>query len=297
MAPVLTHTTQLVAAIQQLDKGVAAHVAWQNELNRALICGLPPENNTLAPDAHLNCSFGRWFYHRAPEPWQPWIAEIDDIEKQHRNMHDLARTLFAIRPPGTPVAVDTYQAFIGAATHFKHALRSLGFQIMQQVCLIDHLTGARNRNSMYLHLADEHQRMLRTRSPCCLSMMDLDHFKWINDAHGHPAGDEVLQTVTAVVAAKLRRYDTIFRYGGEEFLICLPNSSLDHAETVIERIRANIEATPVTLKSGETLCVTASFGIAELSDSLPCETSVEQADQALLHAKNNGRNRVSRHHD
>lgn len=286
-------TPFLVAAIRQLDSGVNAHTRWLGSLHQSLVCGTPPAGSATATDAHQICAFGRWFYANDPAEWQRWEAELADIGELHRTMHDLARGLFERHDHG-PVPVPDYSAFLESSIRFKSAVRALEFRIIQEVCLVDHLTGVWNRSSMFQRLAEEHQRMLRSGQPCCLCMMDLDHFKTVNDTHGHIAGDEVLQAVVAMAGKRLRAYDSMFRYGGEEFLFCLPDMAIDDAQAAMERIRRDIEAAAIPLKSGQSLRVTASFGIAALSDLLSEEESVEQADRALLIAKACGRNRVCR---
>jgi len=94
------------------------------------------------------------------------------------------------------------------------------------------------------------------------------------------------------VTGVLRKYDSIYRYGGEEFLICLPGTPLKEAAAVVERIRAGLERLPIRLPSGDTFFATASFGIAEMNPRLPVEESIASADMALIHAKDRGRNRV-----
>jgi len=122
--------------------------------------------------------------------------------------------------------------------------------------------------------------------------MDFDRFKQVNDERGHPAGDAVLRQAIRFVTSVLRKYDTIFRYGGEEFLLCLPGSPVREAAPVVERIRAGLERLPIRLPSGETMFVTASFGLAEMHPRRPVEEAIADADMALIRAKENGRNRV-----
>lgn len=287
-------TPFLVSAIRQLDSGVNAHTRWLGSLHQSLVCGTPPAGSATDPEAHRVCAFGRWFYGNHPGEWDRWAAELTDIEKLHQGMHDLARGLFQTRDDAGTVPVPDYSAFLESSIRFKSAVRALEFRIIQEVCLVDHLTGVWNRSSMFQRLAEEHQRMVRSGQSCCLSMMDLDHFKSVNDTHGHIAGDEVLQVIVAIAAKRLRTYDSVFRYGGEEFLFCLPDASIEEAMAAMERIRLDIEAATVTLKTGQGIRVTASFGVAALSEFLSQEESVEQADRALLCAKASGRNQVYR---
>jgi diguanylate cyclase (GGDEF)-like protein len=123
-------------------------------------------------------------------------------------------------------------------------------------------------------------------------MMDIDYFKRVNDNHGHIAGDKVLKTVIDFCTASLRKYDSIYRYGGEEFLFCLPDAEQDEARNIIERLCASLGKHPITLPGGESLFVTASFGMTGLLKDTSIEDSIQAADHALLCAKAQGRNRV-----
>jgi diguanylate cyclase len=155
------------------------------------------------------------------------------------------------------------------------------------------LTGAWNRNSMFQKLAEEQDRMVRNKQQCCLCMMDLDHFKQVNDTYGHAAGDKVLHFAVEHAGEYLRKYDSIFRYGGEEFLLCLPNISAEDAVVAMDRIRAGLEKLDITLPGGQTIIhVTASFGVAPVSVDRSVEENINVADQALFCAKVSGRNRV-----
>ena len=102
----------------------------------------------------------------------------------------------------------------------------------------------------------------------------------------------MLNQSTKFITGALRKYDSIYRYGGEEFLICLPGTPLKEATVVIERIRAGLERLPIRLPSGDSYFTTASFGLAEMQPRLPVEESIASADMALIHAKERGRNRV-----
>jgi diguanylate cyclase (GGDEF)-like protein len=122
--------------------------------------------------------------------------------------------------------------------------------------------------------------------------MDFDHFKRVNDELGHPAGDAVLRQGMHFAASVLRKYDAVYRYGGEEFLFCLPSTPIQDAIQVIERVRIGLEQLPIQLPNKQKIHVTASFGVAELTQDRPVEDTITIADQALFQAKANGRNRV-----
>lgn len=285
-----------INAIRELDGAVDAHAKWLARLHRALICGTEIDPNVLDPEGHRDCLFGRWFYSRKDAEWLRWEDELQLIGTRHEIIHQAARTLIAQRTDTCEVSAAAFDEFSEQVLQFKIAVRALQFKVINEVCLVDHLTGVWNRSSMYLRLAEEHERMTRQHQTCYLCMVDVDHFKSVNDRLGHAAGDEVLQAIADIIKERLRSYDSIFRYGGEEFLICLPNTALDAAEAAMERIRIDIEAADI-VSGDQHISVTASFGLAPLSENLALEESVEVADRALFCAKAHGRNRVCRWDD
>jgi diguanylate cyclase (GGDEF)-like protein len=125
----------------------------------------------------------------------------------------------------------------------------------------------------------------------CLALMDLDHFKKTNDTHGHAAGDEALRTFVAVCRAECRATDVLARFGGEEFVLLLPDAGADEARAVVERIRANL-AGRTMWHAGASFTITVSAGVSERAPGENLETLVRRADAALYAAKDAGRDRV-----
>lgn len=126
----------------------------------------------------------------------------------------------------------------------------------------------------------------------CVVMLDVDHFKNVNDQHGHQCGDVVLRHVADVISGTARPSDFAFRYGGEEFVLVLVDCSLVHAEEVAERLRQRIQDTVIMLPAGDRIQITASLGVAPFSNDLDYERLLERVDKALYMAKRKGRNRV-----
>jgi diguanylate cyclase (GGDEF)-like protein len=159
----------------------------------------------------------------------------------------------------------------------------------------DALTGAMNRRSLEQEAARLLARCARTGEELGIMMIDVDHFKSINDRYGHPAGDEVLRRLAAVAQATIRSSDYFARYGGEEFCILLPSTSEKDARILAERLRHNY-AELVMEFDGEVLCSTISIGVSGSSHAgLEFALLVAAADQAMYRAKQDGRNRVVLH--
>jgi two-component system chemotaxis response regulator CheY len=156
---------------------------------------------------------------------------------------------------------------------------------------LDTLTGIGNRLRLAEDLDTLCGRVTRYGHAYCVALLDVDHFKALNDSAGHRAGDDVLREVAAALARTIRRGDTLYRYGGEEFLVLLPEQTLAGAELAAERLRAAVEALGLEHPGGG--AVTASVGVAGLG-SAACSPDelFELADRALYRAKEGGRNRV-----
>jgi two-component system cell cycle response regulator len=164
----------------------------------------------------------------------------------------------------------------------------------------DVLTGWNNRRYLHVRLNEELARARRDATTLTCLMLDIDHFKRVNDSFGHGAGDEVLKEIASRIESQVRASDVAARYGGEEFVILLPNTDTISGELLAERIRQEIQSVPFNLADRENLTVTVSIGIACTSprrDDSDLKTTgeslVARADVALYQAKSAGRNRVA----
>lgn len=157
----------------------------------------------------------------------------------------------------------------------------------------DPLTGLTNRRWLDEVLLNEAERARRYDAPFSVVMADLDHFKEVNDSFGHAVGDQVLRVAADALEAAARMSDVVGRYGGEEFLVLLPNTELHQARVLAERMRKELRLVPVTFRSEP---VTASFGVAQWVCSDTVASLVDRADEALYVAKRGGRDRVEESH-
>ncbi len=167
------------------------------------------------------------------------------------------------------------------------------FAALRQLATVDPLTGLLNRREFDRILQDEHERAVRFAQPLGLLLLDLDHFKQVNDTHGHPVGDHVLQTLAQRIAGNVRTVDRVARYGGEEFAVVLVQGASGFAKETAERIRAAVAAEPIATSDGRSVSMTVSIGVAALGG--PGDTPaglVAAADKALYAAKAAGRNQV-----
>ncbi len=202
------------------------------------------------------------------------------------------------------------QRFVpGSGTEFLERLAAIvaicldncaNHQRVRQLGLTDPLTQVNNRRYFDQRLGEEAARVQRHQHPLSCMFLDVDHFKRINDTHGHQAGDRVLQQVAKLIGKQLRHSDILSRYGGEEFVVLLPNTPLDDGREIAERIRQGIASHRFDIGSEETtLKLTISIGLCCLLE-IPqgvaplgyAENLVACADQAVYQAKETGRNRV-----
>jgi diguanylate cyclase (GGDEF)-like protein len=158
----------------------------------------------------------------------------------------------------------------------------------------DGLTDVFNRRYFDSRFSGESMRAMRSKLPMSVLMIDVDHFKAINDSHGHAVGDQILQDIAVACAACLRPYDMLARYGGEEFVALLPSATMEHACEVAERVRVAVNNLKIVSPLDTVVPVTISLGVGTLKDD---DTSAQQvllrADKALYNAKSGGRNRWS----
>lgn len=199
------------------------------------------------------------------------------------------------------------------ATDFLHRL-----SVIAAVCLenainreqliihgyTDPLTNLRNRRYLEIRLLEEIASALRYRQPLSCLFLDADHFKRINDNHGHAVGDAVLRELGATLVSQLRANDTASRYGGEEFAVLLPRTDIENAARLAERVRLEVADRNIDAQAGQTLNITVSVGVSTFDPQLENngfdkashkalgDRLLESADQAVYRAKSNGRNRI-----
>jgi diguanylate cyclase (GGDEF)-like protein len=175
------------------------------------------------------------------------------------------------------------QAFRGV----EHQRREL-----ERVSRTDYLTGVSNRRDIIERVNAESSRFNRTDDPFSVLLLDIDHFKQVNDTHGHSIGDCVLKRLAGLLRSQVRRHDGIARWGGEEFLLLLPNTPLEDGRRVADLLRRSVETTSFPC-NGNTLHITVSIGVAESERASDALALVDQADSRLYQAKAAGRNRVA----
>jgi two-component system cell cycle response regulator len=218
------------------------------------------------------------------------VAEPDDEKKAVRAL-DLGASDIVIKP----IDPEELSARVKTQVRKKRYLDALRARLDQsmELAVTDQLTGLHNRRYMRAQIESFVKRSNMGGMPVSVLLCDIDHFKKVNDIHGHSAGDDVLREFGRRLSENIRPMDLACRYGGEEFVVIMPETTQGLAHAAAERIRVIIEESPFTIGRGEQLRVTMSGGIATV---IPPEDTVDalmkRADEALYRAKGNGRNMV-----
>src|SRR5512141_2414544 len=199
----------LERVLQDLTQALYDHEQWHAELTRSIICRLPHACADVAEDAHRHCRFGHWCYGSGASDLHDH-AVFAAIQTEHQRMHRLAAELLKASAAGLPVTPGDYDAFAEAIDRVRVQVHTLERELQGQLAGLDSLTGAENRVAMLRKLGEMRALGERRHQPCCMALMDLDHFKLINDAHGHLVGDQVLRACVHRVLENLRPYDHVF---------------------------------------------------------------------------------------
>lgn len=283
--------SEILKTLHELGVSLINHSHWLKVLHRTLISDSEPNQDDFSPNAHHKCPFSQWYDH-VTDPGLKELPQYDDVGALHKEVHTKARQLLQLNRDKKRISAEEYDTFIDIAHKFRVAVQNLQFAIMSEVCAVDHLTGVWNRYAMHYKLSHEFERSCRTSNPCAVALLDFDHFKQINDAHGHVAGDTVLKTALHFFSSRMRKYDEIFRYGGEEFLFMFPETNLEIASRILERLRQDVKELPILLDDGSQICVSVSIGVSLMNQEHDEHEAIACADNALLSAKMNGRDRI-----
>ncbi len=280
---------EIQSTLQQLDQAIYNHEQWFKDLTRTIICRLSYDNRDIADDAHRQCRFGQWYYgspHQALLDHPAFVA----IETEHHRLHQFAARLLLAATNETPGAPRDYDSFINAADRLHLEIYSLKHELEELLINRDPLTGAENRTGMLTRLRELRELVKRGLQECGIAIMDLDHFKRINDTYGHSAGDQLLVAWVSYIKQHLRPYDRVYRYGGEEFLLSFPSTNIQSVSIIIERLRSGLSTIDIGADETKPIMVTASFGITSLDSMVSVEEAINRADVALYAAKSAGRN-------
>jgi len=280
---------QLDHFLKDLRRALVAHL---DHLMSVMFCLRFPDSQD-GSDAGFDPALPCRFEESLASGYGPEIETSGAFRKllaRHRAVHALAEDCLARSVAGA-LKPAKFAGFLRAAEAFQVFADRLHSDAATTLIEVDELTGVFTRHAMDRELKEELARARRGKAPFALAMADIDHFKAVNDKYGHPFGDHVLAELAARLTDGLRPYDQVFRYGGEEFLVLLPETSRDKARRVLDRLRERIGA--VEIRYGDLAAtVTLSIGVSEFAPRRSIKRLIADADAALYRAKRAGRNRV-----
>lgn len=275
--------------VVELDAAVESHLDWTRRVLRCAVARTSPGDDVLAHDAHCRCRFGRWIGgHRER------FSELDDVAttrmfEEHERMHGAVRKLCsAILADGAGHTSDledfetSQRALIAELARFKTTL-------LEHSARLDSLTGLPLRYGLEEEFARFRSLAGRLGKKTALIMIDIDHFKHVNDTYGHAVGDLALKHVAEILGHQARGDEPIFRFGGEEFLQLVRAEEANDAEIAADRLLQALRNNPMSLPGGELLHVRASSGLAMAGYDEDMGQAIARADRALYMAKGAGR--------
>lgn len=277
--------------IDALENAIIEHGKWLTSWHRNIMCSLPLTPDIISEDAHRVSKFGQWYYNQQSKILRehPHFALID---KAYKELHDKARELAVKTKERRTFTKIEYDLFLSKELELSEIVIKLRDEFLEALFSFDPLTRVLNRQAFLRILSQELSRAARTGKPCSIVMVDLDNFKKINDNYGHQAGDTTLHSVAQYLTENLRPYDSMCRYGGEEFLICLPHTQLDISKKVLIRLQKGLALHPIKINKKKIIHITASFGVAITEPNISMIDTITHADSAMYAAKHGGGNRV-----
>lgn len=284
-------SAQTDTLISELDAAVEAHMDWSRRILRCAVLHTTPGDDVLGPMAHTLCRFGKWFFSNREhfDALDPQAAQrVDEV---HRTMHEAIRSICARVMNGNTGQSADLDAFEFSQSELLSLLARFKTLIISQAVRHDPLTGLPLRYGLQHDFSLIQKDVQRNRNQLYLAMIDVDHFKRINDKHGHPVGDMVLHRLAEAMKRSLRGNEPLYRFGGEEFLWLMQCHSDTEAERSALRLLAAIRGISIPLPDGASLTLTITLGLARVVEDEELSSAIKRADAALYEGKNAGRDR------
>jgi diguanylate cyclase len=275
--------------VQGLSRVVDDHIAWLSQWHQTAFYG-GPDRVSRAGELEMPASFLQW-HERARQALPGQEQVMDRLAQLHEQLHTAAKMVLLKAPEGEALPIEDYEKVLLRFDEFVTAVRRLERAFSEAAAGLDPLTGLRTRTGLPEDFNREMNRFRNAGTPFTMVVMDLDHFKAINDNNGHETGDRVLVMAANTLLRHIRTYDDAYRLGGEEFLLILKGIDSDVATPVIERLRVALTRNEFRTPEGSPLQITASFGYTSVQAGKTLDEMLNEADQALYRAKREGRNK------
>jgi diguanylate cyclase len=287
--PHATFSDDTQGFVLRLDEAAQAHMEWTRRVLRCAVLRSSPGDDVLAEDAHLRCRFGIWF-----RQYREHFDGIDAVaaqrlDEQHRQMHDAVRTICRRILEGAAGDAAALEAFERTQAGVIADLAHLKTECLAHSARIDALTGLPLRYGLEEDFTRYRAQAMRHNELVVVVLLDVDHFKRVNDVHGHAVGDLALQHVASVLRVHCRAAEPLFRFGGEEFLALLHAADRAGAQLAAERLLQALRDSPLSLADGPVLSLRVSAGLAEAGTEESMADVLARADRALYAAKAAGR--------
>ncbi|MBQ0718604.1 MAG: diguanylate cyclase [Gammaproteobacteria bacterium] len=277
--------------IDELDAAVEAHMDWTRRVLRCAVLRVSPGEDVLAPLAHTLCRFGRWFSANQERFALINAQSAERLERVHQSMHNAIRSIcedVLANQPGKTASLDAFEQsqseLVGLLADFKTDF--LATAVRQ-----DPLTGLPLRYGIEHEFTQIQKSCQRSGTLLYVVMIDIDHFKRVNDNYGHPVGDVALRHLADTLKNSVRGNESLYRFGGEEFLLLLQAGTPEGVVVPVQRILDAVRNTPVVIADVEPLYLTVTLGVAKVAHEETMNSAVERADKALYEGKAAGRDR------
>jgi len=288
--PIIVLPQDILDGISGIERAIAQQTDWFKSWHEQVVVN--HDTTGFVVNGVADIPLGAWYASANSKAFRSNTGFLE-LGERLQELVGQVQVFLTENPGDEPHPVDDYTHFMNSLLDLNDRVQHLQNDAWRGLTKVDPLTGVRNRHDMMVDLDNERERARRTSQACSVAMVDLDHFKNVNDTYGHVVGDTVLRHVSTLIGELLRPYDMVYRYGGEEFLLCLPNTDLDTAVMVLERLREKIACTKVPYGTeGKELSITASFGVAAIDTVEHIVKTIERADLALYDAKKTSRNAV-----
>lgn len=278
--------------IIELDAAVEAHMDWTRRVMRCAVLRASPGEDVLASEAHILCRFGHWFASQKSDFEKLDAQRAHQVEVVHQAMHDAIRAICANILAGQPGTASDLAVFEQSQSELTGLMAGFKTQFLADAVCNDPLTGLPLRYGIEDEFIQAQRAVRREHTQLYVAMIDVDHFKNINDQYGHAVGDSALRHLTDSLTSVLRPNEPLFRFGGEEFLMLMQCPSREAATIAANRIVDQVRNSPMALgEVAEPISMTITLGLTRVQPDDSLDDAVARADLALYAGKNSGRDR------